>query len=167
MFPEIPAVTTRFILKEKDFLFDYPLYDLELVFVELPKFQQSLEALTSLSDRWLYFMQNAPSFQQIPSALATLPALEQAFTIANQANLSREELEDLEHQEIFIQDQRNAIVKATKQAAQQGFNRGIEQGSRQAQFDIARRLLPILDDAMISQLTGLTIEEVQVLRLEV
>jgi predicted transposase/invertase (TIGR01784 family) len=167
MFPEIPAVTTRFILKEKDFLFDYPLYDLELVFVELPKFQQSLEELTSLSDRWLYFMQNAPSFQQIPALLATLPALEQAFTIANQANLSREELEDLEHQEIFIQDQRNAIFKATKQADQQGFTRGIEQGSRQAQFDMARRSLALLDDGMISQLTGLTIEEVQELRLEV
>jgi hypothetical protein len=32
---------------------------------------------------------------------------------------------------------------------------------------MARRSLPILDDGMISQLTGLTIEEVQALRLEV
>jgi hypothetical protein len=31
---------------------------------------------------------------------------------------------------------------------------------------MARRSLPILDDATISQLTGLTIEEVQVLRSE-
>jgi flagellar biosynthesis/type III secretory pathway protein FliH len=73
----------------------------------------------------------------------------------------------LDDQEIFVPDQRNAIVKATKQAAQQGFTRGIEQGSRQAQFDIARRSLALLDDGMISQLTGLTIEEVQELRLEV
>jgi flagellar biosynthesis/type III secretory pathway protein FliH len=89
----------------------------------------------------------------------------------------------LDDQEIFVQDQRNAIVKATRQAIQQeftqgftrgfaqeftrGFAQGFAQGSRQAQFDMARRSLPILDDGMISQLTGLTIEEVQALRLEV
>jgi flagellar biosynthesis/type III secretory pathway protein FliH len=89
----------------------------------------------------------------------------------------------LDDQEIFVQDQRNAIVKATRQAIQQefsqgftqeftrgfaqGFAQGSAQGSRQAQFDIARRSLPILDDGMISQLTGLTIEEVQEMRSEV
>jgi hypothetical protein len=55
MFPEINQLTSRFILKEKDFLIDYPIYDLELVFVELPKFDKALMVLETLADKWLIF----------------------------------------------------------------------------------------------------------------
>jgi hypothetical protein len=54
-----------------------------------------------------------------------VPEMKQAFAVANQANLSREELEDLQKREIWIHDQRNAIIKAVKQK----------------QVEIARRLL--------------------------
>lgn len=42
MFADLPNVTSRFVLKEKDFLIDYPIYDIELIFVELPKFKKEL-----------------------------------------------------------------------------------------------------------------------------
>jgi len=59
MFPEINQLTSRFILKEKDFLIDYPIYDLELVFVELPKFDKAITDLETLADKWLYFLKHA------------------------------------------------------------------------------------------------------------
>ena len=40
MFSELSNVISRFVLKEKDFLIDYPIYDIELIFVELPKFKK-------------------------------------------------------------------------------------------------------------------------------
>jgi hypothetical protein len=49
----------------------------------------------------------------------------QAFAIANEANLEPEELDDLERREIFIQDQRGAITKATRLGMEEGIRRGI------------------------------------------
>jgi len=86
MFPDLDAVMSRFILKEKDFLIDYPVHDLELVFLELPKFQQSLDQLTTLTDKWIYFLQHAPDLRVVPDIMGTVPEIQQAFAIANQAN---------------------------------------------------------------------------------
>jgi hypothetical protein len=59
-----------------------------------------------------------------------------------------EELDELEHQEFFIQDHHNAIVKAVKQS----------------KIEIAKQLLDLLDDAAISHTTGLSLPEIAELR---
>jgi predicted transposase/invertase (TIGR01784 family) len=160
MFSEFAAVISRFALKETTHLVDYPIADLELVFVELPKFQQSLEALHTLTDKWMYFLQHTRELKAIPATMGQVPAIRRAFEVANQANLSPEELDELERQLIFIQDQRGAIALAEQQALQ----RGIQQGGQAQQLEIAQRLLPLLDDAAISQTTGLPIATIQQLR---
>lgn len=58
MFSEFDAVISRFVLKEKDYLVDYPSCDLELVVFELPKFQQMLEQIDTLTEKWMYFLQH-------------------------------------------------------------------------------------------------------------
>jgi predicted transposase/invertase (TIGR01784 family) len=119
MFREFDAVISRFILKEKDYLVDYPSCDLELVFVELPKFQKTLEQIDTLTEKWMYFLQHTRELETIPETMGNVPAIRQAFEVANQANLNRDELEELEHQSIFIQDQRNAISLANKQGREE------------------------------------------------
>ena len=168
LFENLNQVISRFILKERDFLMDYPIYDLELVFVELPKFDKPLEQLDGRLDQWLYFMRHAQDLSMIPESLATVPVLQQAFGIANQVNLTPEELEDLERREIFIQDQRNALLKARKQGLVQGraegHAEGLQEGQRDKALAIARALLDVLDDATISQKTGLDLATVTNLR---
>lgn len=148
MFPNLDKVISRFVLKERDYLVDYLIYDIELVFVELPKFGKKLEELETLTDKWLYFLKNAKSLEVVPEQMGEVPAINKAFEVANRVGLTREELEDLEHQEIYIQDQRNAITKAVKQKAS----------------EIAKKLLDVLDEATIAQTTGLSIEEIQKLK---
>jgi predicted transposase/invertase (TIGR01784 family) len=160
MFSEFDAVISRFVLKEKEFLVDYPSCDLELVFVELPKFKLDLGQLNSLTDKWMYFLQHTRELESIPETMGTVPEIRQAFEVANQANLSRDELDELEHQLMFIQDQRGAIAFADKQ----GEKRGMEKGTRTTQVTIAQNLLAVMDDAAIAQTTGLPIDEVQKLR---
>lgn len=148
MFTEFDQVISRFVLKEKDYLVDYLSYDLELVFVELPKFTKELEELETLTDKWLYFMKSGRTLQTVPETMSAVPEIEQAFAIANQANMNREELEDLEQREMFIHDQRNAILKAVNDSKR----------------EIAKRLLNLLDEEAIAQTTGLSLEEVQKLK---
>jgi predicted transposase/invertase (TIGR01784 family) len=160
MFSEFDAVISRFILKEKDYLVDYPSCDLELVFVELPKFQKTLEQIDTLTEKWMYFLQHTRELETIPETMGNVPAIRQAFEVANQANLNRDELEELEHQSIFIQDQRNAISLANKQ----GREEGREEGASSMQKNIAMNLLSTMDSAAIAQMTGLSLADVEALR---
>jgi predicted transposase/invertase (TIGR01784 family) len=162
MFPQFDKVTSRFVLKEQDYLVDYLSDDIELVFVELPKFKKELNELETITDKWIYFLKSARELRTVPEVMGNVPEITQAFQIANQANLNPEELEDLERREMFIQDMRGAMSKAVKQ----GIEQGIEQGTREAKVEIAKRLLNVLDEEMISQTTGLTFEEIQSLRRE-
>jgi predicted transposase/invertase (TIGR01784 family) len=168
MFADLPNVTSRFVLKEKDFLIDYPIYDIELIFVELPKFKKELATLETIIDKWLFFLNNARKLQDVPPTMDNIPEIKKAFYIANQANLNLDELEEQEKSEIFIQDQRGAITKAAResleQGRQEGRQEGLEEGLKQKAQEIARKMLGVLDDRTIAEMTGLTLEELQSLR---
>ncbi|GBO53655.1 hypothetical protein APA_1603 [Pseudanabaena sp. lw0831] len=152
MFLELNTVISRFILKERDFLIDYLIYDIELIFVELPKFKKHLSELKTIIDKWLFFLNEAPSLLEIPEIMGVVPEIKKAFDIANQANFTLSELEDQQKKEISIQDQRLTIATAIQQAVQQ------------SKIEIARKMLNLLDDRTISQITGLSINELEALK---
>jgi predicted transposase/invertase (TIGR01784 family) len=167
MFAELNNVTSKFILKEKDFLIDYPVYDIELVFVELPKFKKNLSELDTIIDKWLFFLNNARKLQDIPAKMHE-PELQKAFYIANQVNLTLDELEDQEKSEIFIQDQRGAITKALRlgldEGREQGKQEGKQEGRQEKAFEIARKMLGAFDEETIAKMTGLTLEDLRSLQ---
>ncbi|GAB4178962.1 MAG: Rpn family recombination-promoting nuclease/putative transposase [Coleofasciculaceae cyanobacterium] len=134
-------VISHFVFKEKQKLFDYPTNELEMVFVELPKFQKELDELETLTDKWIYFMKNTNRLETVPETMGTVPEIQKAFSIANEANLSYQELEDLEKREMFIEDQRGAIIKGIQEGITQGRLQGITQGRLQGQQELIMRLL--------------------------
>jgi len=164
MFPEINQLISRFILKEKDFLIDYPIHDIELVFVELPKFDKESDRLETLADKWLYFLKWARQLDVVPESMNLVPEIKQAFDMANEVNLTPEQIEDMEMQEMFIHDQRNAIKKALNQGRQEGLEEGVEHGKVAARLEMAQKLLDVLDDEAISRASGLSVAEVTQLR---
>jgi hypothetical protein len=91
-----------------------------------------------------------------PPTMGEVAEIQQAFEMANQATLTPEELDELEHQLFFIQDQRGAIARATQLARQEE--------RRQTQCEIARRLLGSMGDAAIAKMTGLAIADIQKLK---
>lgn len=109
-------------------------------------------ALETLADKWLYFLKHAINIDVVPESMNLVPEIKQAFEFAREGNLSAEELDELEHQEFFIQDQHNAIVKALKQ------------GERSATLAMATKLLDVLDDVAILRATGLSLSEIAELR---
>ncbi len=160
MFEDLAPYRSCFVLKEKEFLIDYPTHDLELVFVELPKFEQSVEELSNLMEQWLFFLKHARQMTDIPREMSNVPALQQAFNFADRANLSPEELEDLEHREIFIHDQRNAL----KLAHRQGIEQGIEQGREAERRQIAKQMKATgMSITQIAAITSLSVEVIEML----
>ena len=67
-------------------------------------------------------------------------------------SLSLSKLSELNQREIYIHDQRHAIIKAVNQAV------------KQKAVEISKRLLGVLDEETISQTTGLSIEEIERLK---
>ncbi len=160
MFDEIDRPISRFILKEKESSVEYPISDVELVFVELPKFKVLLDDLKTLTDKWIYFLQNARDLSVVPETMGEVAEIRQAFDIANQAGLTPEELDEFEHQWMYLADQKGSATYARRK----GKEEGKEEGKKEMQRSIAQKLLPTLDDTAIHQITGLTLEEIRALR---
>ncbi len=166
MFPQRSPFTSRFVYREVSDGSLYPENDLELVFVELPKFTKELEQLETITDKWIYFIKYARSLDGIPENMDDTPELNHAFEIANQANLSPEELEDFERREMFIYDQQGAVNLGMEQGRAKGRAEGKAEGKKEQQLAIARNLLARLDDEAIAQTTGLSLETIRDLRKE-
>lgn len=153
MFEHNSSVISRYCLMDKTTFTEYS-DDIELVFVELPKFKKELEALETLSDKWLFFLKSADELQAVPSALDEVSEIHDAFEVARQSKLTPEEMEIFEKRQMALHDYRNAILK------------GRIEGKKEGKIELARALLDILPIATISQKSGLSIEEINALKQE-
>ena len=170
MFGELADIVTKFQLRAQTGQVVYS-DDLELVFAELPKFTKTEPELETVLDRWFYFLKHAGGLEAVPANLQTEPAIVEAFDIANKAGLTPEELDDQERREIFIQDQRGALMLAEQRGVEKGREEGLEEGLKKGRDEeklrIARALLDMMDDALIAEKTGLSPDSVRQLRNEV
>ena len=155
MFKEFDKYQSAFELLEKETCTQYN-GDIELVFVELPKFTKTLDQLVDIKEKWIYFIQNAGDLEYIPDTLKEQPCIEDAFERVNEGAMTPEELEIQLKRKMFIQDQRGAVSLAMKQ--------GIELGKLEEKITIARNLLAVLDNETIALTTGLPVEQIEALR---
>ena len=87
--------------------------------------------------------------------------LEKAFSIANEANLSEEELELQHKKKDWIYIQKNSIDYATKTGLQKGLEQGLEQGEWKEKLKIIENAIRIgLPMQTIIELTGLDEEQI-------
>ena len=166
LFKNSDELINRFKLLEKNHFIQYS-DDIELIFIELPKFNKTEQELISILDKWVYFIKNAGNLDYMPKNLNQ--ELEKAFSIANEANLSEEELELQHKKKDWIYIQKNSIDYATKTGLQkgleQGLEKGLEQGLEQGEW---KEKLKIIENAIriglpmqtIIELTGLDEEQI-------
>ena len=120
LFENTEKFLTHFVFKELEENFEYYNREIELVFVELPNFNKELEQVENIIQSWIYFIKNAPLFDEIPEKFASIPEIQTAFSIASRTNLTLKELEELEKREMFVEDQRGAIIKSRKEGIIEG-----------------------------------------------
>ena len=186
---ETDKYITYFRLMEKYEFIEYS-GDIELIFIELPKFKKELKECETIQDKWIYFIKNAGKLDYIPKSLDN--EIKKALERANEANLTEEELELQYKRKEFILIQKGSIEKAKKEGIKEGIEegikkgieegikkgikegvkkgiedgikKGIEEGEKSAKISIAINLMDVLDDETISQRVGLPIEEIRKLR---
>jgi predicted transposase/invertase (TIGR01784 family) len=148
------------------------LKDFEFSFIELPKFDKKLENLSSILDKWLYFIKHAQDLTVVPEQYKSIQDFTEAFDIATQTAWNTKELEVYEYISLKEFDELNALQtaerkgmdKGIKKGMEKGMEKGIKKGIEKRNIEIAKSLLDVLDDKTISSKTNLPIKTISDLR---
>src|SRR6185437_2677519 len=134
MFEDADKVISNFKLVEKEEFINYS-DDLEMIFIELPKFIKEQHELKDIKDQWIYFIKNAGSLEYIPDNMS--PLVNSAFNVSNTAGLSPEELEIQYKKKEFISIQKLALQLAQRQ----GEAKGKAEGKAEEKMEMAKSML--------------------------
>ena len=96
-------------------------------YVEISKFNKSLDELETLYDKWLYLLRNLSRLEERPAALRE-KIFTRLFEQAEIAKFSRMELHEYEDSLKTYRDLKNSIDTAILQGHEKGLEEGLEQG---------------------------------------
>ncbi|MEM6452999.1 MAG: Rpn family recombination-promoting nuclease/putative transposase [Cyanobacteria bacterium P01_D01_bin.105] len=134
--------------------------ELQVIYIELPRFKKNLGQIASHFDKWLYLFKHLPDTQNQPSSFAEDVFL-QLFEAAELANLSAAEQDSYENSLKYYRDMNNVINTAREEGAASRLEQWRKQGKAERSVEIARALLGKLPVGTISETTGLSIEEIE------
>ncbi len=131
-------------------------YDkLAFIYLEMPKFNKSVDELSSHFDKWMYLLQNLQHLQNIPQPLQE-KVFKKLFEAAEIANLDTQSryayIDSLKHYRDIV-NTTNTTIKESK-----------AEGAKETREEIARNLkAQNVEIRIIVQATGLTEDEINAL----
>ncbi|MEQ9551220.1 MAG: Rpn family recombination-promoting nuclease/putative transposase [Coleofasciculus sp. G3-WIS-01] len=123
LFKQTEDVINKFVFQEREKKFEILNQELQLIFLELPKFKKTLSELKSLTDKWIYFLREAAMLEDIPESLGEVSEIKWALNLANQANMTVEELDIVDMRGMMLQDEKGRIIYAEQKGEQKGESR--------------------------------------------
>ena len=127
---------------------------LELHFIEIPKMKDIDES--DLLSIWVGFLED-PNNEKVISLERKVEELQEAKEELARISRDPKEAENYRMRENARNDRLNALLSAEEK----GVKRGITEGERRAKLEIAKSLKGILSDTIISEKTGLSLEEIK------
>lgn len=143
-------------------------YDkLEFIYVEIAKFDKSLEELETLYDKWLYVLKNLSKLDNRPKELRDR-VFDRLFEESEIAKFTPLELREYEDSKKAYRDIKNSIDTAKREGLEEGMEKGIKQGIEIGQKQEHERLLNTaralfasgMSLEQVKQFTGLNDEEI-------
>lgn len=135
--------------------------DLELNFIELPKFHKQEYELETVVEKWVYFFKHAEDLTVIPEALSAPQELREAFEALEQHAWTREELDLYEYWQMEATGRRDALETAQRIALDQGREQGREQGIQQVAREMLRKGMCVDTILECTNLTRTTLQRLQ------
>jgi len=131
--------------------------DFEFSFIELTKFNKELEELESILDKWIYFLKYASDLTVIPTQYQNIQEFKDAFSIVTQSAWDKKELEVYDYISLKEFDEINALRTAER--------KGMEKGMEAKAIEVAKNAIAQgIEDATISLITGLGVDDIKKLR---
>ena len=133
-------------------------YDkLEFIYVEIAKFDKSLEELETLYDKWLYVLKNLSKLDNRPKELRDR-VFDRLFEESEIAKFTPLELREYEDSKKAYRDIKNSIDTAKREGIEEGMEKGIKQGIEIGQKKEHERLL---NTARALFASGMSLEQVK------
>lgn len=128
-------------------------YDkLTFIYLEMPKFNKTIEELETRFDKWLYVIRNLNRLDKVPDKLRER-IFEKLFETAEIARFTPDQVRSYEDSLKYYRDLKNSLDTAK------------EEGREEREIEIAKELLKNgIDVSIISKSTGLTIEQIEKLK---
>jgi predicted transposase/invertase (TIGR01784 family) len=121
---------------------------LHFKFLQMPLFNKQADELETQFDKWIYFLKNLETFEQIP-AILNEPIFQKAFKTAELANLSQEQYSAYEKNLLDYLGIRAAMVTAKEE--------GKAEGKVEEALSIAKKMKSVgMETQLIAQMTGLS-----------
>lgn len=151
----------RYDVKLQDIKTNKIFYDkLTFIYFEMPKFNKTIEELSTHYDKWLYVLKNLHKLDRLPDSLKE-QVFEKVFEVAEIAKFTHEEYLSYEDSLKYYRDLKNTIDTAKEE----GIEQGIEQGMEKKAFLIAKEMLAENESIeKIVRFTGLTTEQVEAIK---
>ncbi|MBI9069836.1 MAG: PD-(D/E)XK nuclease family transposase [Salinivirgaceae bacterium] len=155
----------RYDVKLQDIKTNKTFYDkLTFIYFEMPKFNKTIEELSTHYDKWLYVLKNLHKLDRLPDSLKE-QVFEKVFEVAEIAKFTHEEYLSYEDSLKYYRDLKNTIDTAKEEGLEQGLEQGIEQGMEKKAFLIAKEMLAANESIeKIVRLTGLTTDQVEAIK---
>jgi predicted transposase/invertase (TIGR01784 family) len=133
---------------------EHKLKDLEFSFIELPKFNKTEQELQTMIEKWVFFIKNAENLDVVPKNIDD-EGLKSAYQEADRHTWTKQELEEYEY----------ARMRETDEIAEKLLVE--EKAKLSKQIEIAKNAIKKgLDNQFISDITGLTLEQIEALHKE-
>lgn len=147
----------RYDIKLKDNETNKVFYDkLTFIYLEMPKFNKSVDELSTRFEKWLYVLRNLNRLDRVPEKLKE-QIFEKLFEVAEIAKFSPEQILSYEDSLKYYRDMKNSLDTA--------FEEGKEEGMLNKQIEIAKNLIRSgVGISIISESTGLTAAQIEGLK---
>ena len=155
MFESANYISRHLILNQETM--EQDLDNFEFFFIELKKFDKKLEQLSSILEKWIFFIKNVSDLTMIPHEFDSVDEFKEAFDIANQVSWNQQELDIYEH----IAFEEHAERYRMEAEYSKGIKQGLEQGIELTAINMLKQNIDI---AFVVQCTGLTLEHVEQLK---
>ena len=126
-------------------------------FLELQKFNKTEHELVNIIDKWAFMLKEANKLNEIPTALKKSDEIVEAFGLLEQGSWTAREIE-AHHR--FME-----AVNSERDLRWAGYEDGRAEGKIEGKAEVAKQMLSKgLAVAMIAELTGLSVEQVESLK---
>jgi len=154
MFPKKKHWKSEHVILDKD-SYEHDLKDFSFTFLELPKFQKSIDELSTISDKWMYFFKNAEETTEsdLEKLVGKDMIIERAYDELDRFHWNEEELLTYDQAEKY----EGAYIASMAQKYDEGLEKGLEKGREEGIEKVARNMLSKgIDVETIASVTGLT-----------
>ena len=170
MFPDKVDYKSNHVILDKS-TYSHDLRDFSFTFMELPKFNKSIDKLHGMVEKWAYFFKHAEETteDELSQIIGSDAVIKRAYDELNRYSWTKEELNTYEQEEkreldtLAIRDQLLADGRAL--GLIEGEARGEARGEANKGLKVAKQLIKSgISIDIISDATGLTREELQCIK---